>query len=70
MGVDASARGAGFVSRRRGLRRRLAAWLDPSLAALVPPDAGPVGTFIPSPVEVEVGGAIAFVMPVERFEKF
>lgn len=37
---------------------------------VLPPDAGPVGTFIPSPVEVEVGGAIAFVLPVERFEKF
>jgi uncharacterized protein YaaQ len=37
---------------------------------VLPPDAGPVGTFIPSPVEVEVGGAIAFVMDVARFEKF
>ena len=37
---------------------------------VLPPDAGPVGTFIPSPVEVEVGGAIAFVVPVERFERF
>jgi uncharacterized protein YaaQ len=37
---------------------------------VLPPDAGPVGTFIPSPVEVEVGGAIAWVMDVERFEKF
>jgi uncharacterized protein YaaQ len=37
---------------------------------VLPPDAGPVGTFIPSPVEVEVGGAIAFVMNVDRFEKF
>ncbi len=37
---------------------------------VLPPDAGPVGTFIPSPVEVEVGGAIAFVMDVERFEQF
>lgn len=37
---------------------------------VLPPDAGPVGTYIPSPVEVEVGGAIAFVMDVERFERF
>jgi uncharacterized protein YaaQ len=37
---------------------------------VLPPDAGPVGTFIPSPVEVEVGGAIAFVLPVESFVKF
>ena len=37
---------------------------------VLPPDAGPVGTFIPSPVEVEVGGAIAWVVDVERFERF
>ena len=37
---------------------------------VLPPDAGPVGTYIPSPVEVEVGGAIAFVVDVERFERF
>jgi uncharacterized protein YaaQ len=37
---------------------------------VLPPDAGPVGTFFPSPVEVEVTGAIAFVMDVERFERF
>jgi uncharacterized protein YaaQ len=37
---------------------------------VLPPDAGPVGTYFPSPVEVEVTGAIAFVMDVERFERF
>ncbi len=37
---------------------------------VLPPDAGPVGTFIPSPVEVEVGGAVTFVVDVERFERF
>ncbi|GAB4452970.1 MAG: cyclic-di-AMP receptor [Armatimonadaceae bacterium] len=37
---------------------------------VLPPDAGPVGTFVPSPVEVEVGGAIAFVLPVESFVTF
>ena len=37
---------------------------------VLPPEAGPVGTFIPSPVEVEVGGAVTFVIDVERFERF
>ena len=37
---------------------------------VLPPDAGPVGTIIPSPVEVLVGGAITFVVDVERFERF
>ena len=37
---------------------------------VLPPDAGPVGTFIPAPVEVLVGGAVTFVLPVERFERF
>lgn len=37
---------------------------------VLPPDAGPVGTFIPSPVEVEVSGAVTFVLDVERFERF
>jgi len=37
---------------------------------VLPPDAGPVGTILPSPVEVLVGGAITFVVDVERFERF
>lgn len=37
---------------------------------LLPPDTGQVGAFIPSPVKVLVGGAIAFVLDVERFERF
>ncbi len=37
---------------------------------LLPPDTSQVGAFIPSPVKVLVGGAIAFVLPVERFERF
>ena len=37
---------------------------------LLPPDASQVGAFIPSPVKVLVGGAIAFVLDVERFERF
>jgi uncharacterized protein YaaQ len=37
---------------------------------VLPPDAAPVGTFIPSPVKVLVGGAVVFVVDVERFERF
>ncbi len=37
---------------------------------VLPPDAAPVGTFMPSPVKVLVGGAIVWVLDVERFEKF
>lgn len=37
---------------------------------VLPPDVGPVGTFMPAPVEVEVGGAIAWVVDVERVEQF
>lgn len=37
---------------------------------VLPPEATPVGTFLTSPVKVQVGGAIAFVMDVERFERF
>ncbi|MCW3095629.1 MAG: hypothetical protein JWL77_1247 [Chthonomonadaceae bacterium] len=37
---------------------------------VLPPDAAPAGTFMPSPVKVQVGGAVCFVMDVERFERF
>src|SRR5579864_5222700 len=37
---------------------------------VLPPEATPVGTFLTSPVKVQVGGAIAFVLDVERFEGF
>jgi uncharacterized protein YaaQ len=37
---------------------------------VLPPEATPVGTFITNPVKVQVGGAIAFVLDVERFERF
>jgi uncharacterized protein YaaQ len=36
---------------------------------LLPPDATAVGAFIANPVSVKVGGAVVFVLPVERFEK-
>ncbi len=37
---------------------------------VLPPDAAPVGTFMPSPVKVLVGGAVVFVVDVERFERY
>lgn len=37
---------------------------------VLPPDAAPVGTFMPSPVRVLVGGAVVFVVDVERFERY
>ncbi len=37
---------------------------------VLPPDAAPVGTFMPSPVKVLVGGAVTFVVDVERFERY
>ena len=37
---------------------------------VMPPTMEPVGTVIPSPVKVLVGGAIVFVLEVARFEKF
>ena len=36
---------------------------------VMPPTMEPVGTVIPSPVKVVVGGATLFVINVERFEK-
>ena len=37
---------------------------------VLPPDAGSIGAFIPTPVRVTVGGAIAFVIDVEEFYKY
>ncbi len=37
---------------------------------VLPPDAAPIGTFMPSPVKVLVGGAVTFVVDVERFERY
>ena len=37
---------------------------------VLPPDAAPVGAFMPSPVKVLVGGAVAFVIDVARFERY
>lgn len=38
-------------------------------ATFIPPDAGAMGVFMPSPVKVEVGGAVIFVVDVDRFER-
>ena len=37
---------------------------------VLPPDATPVGPFVPNPIKVPVGGAIVFVLDVEQFERF
>jgi uncharacterized protein YaaQ len=37
---------------------------------VLPPEPMPVGTFMANPVKVQVGGAVAFVVDVERFERF
>jgi uncharacterized protein YaaQ len=37
---------------------------------VLPPEATPVGTFMANPVKVQVGGAVAFVVDVERFERY
>ena len=35
----------------------------------IPPIMEPGEFFMPYPLEVEVGGAVVFVLPVERFER-
>lgn len=37
---------------------------------VLPPDASSVGTFVPNPIKVPVGGAVVFVLDVEHFERF
>jgi len=39
------------------------------LVNVFPPTIEPIGTCIPSPVKVQVGGATVFILDVERFEK-
>ncbi len=36
----------------------------------MPPVMEPGELYMPQPVEVQVGGATVFVLPIERFEKF
>jgi len=40
------------------------------LVTPVSPMGGTTDSYIPFPVEVQVGGAAVFVLPVERFENF
>ncbi|GIV02370.1 MAG: hypothetical protein D6724_01450 [Armatimonadetes bacterium] len=37
---------------------------------VLPPEASQVGSFVPNPVKVPVGGAIVFVLDVEQFARF
>jgi uncharacterized protein YaaQ len=36
----------------------------------VPPAVDPGVTYMPMPIEVQIGGAVVFVLDVERFERF
>ncbi|MFC4737750.1 cyclic-di-AMP receptor [Bacillus daqingensis] len=40
------------------------------LVAPISPMGGNADSYVPYPVEVQVGGATVFILPVERFEKF
>lgn len=40
------------------------------LVAPVSPIAGSANSYVPYPVEVKVGGATVFVVPIEQFEQF
>ncbi|WP_096186131.1 cyclic-di-AMP receptor [Evansella halocellulosilytica] len=40
------------------------------LVAPISPMGGNADSYVPYPVEVQVGGATVFVLPVEQFEKF
>lgn len=39
------------------------------MVSMPPPDVMPAGSYIPSPVRVAVGGAVIFVVDVEKFER-
>lgn len=40
------------------------------LVAPISPMGGNADSYVPYPIEVQVGGATVFVLPVERFEQF
>jgi uncharacterized protein YaaQ len=40
------------------------------LATPISPMGGTADSYIPFPIEVQVGGAAVFVLPIERFEHF
>ncbi len=40
------------------------------LATPISPMGGTADSYIPFPIEVQVGGATVFVLPIERFEHF
>jgi uncharacterized protein YaaQ len=37
---------------------------------IMPPDVAGVGTILPSPVKITVGGAVVFVLDVEQWQSF
>lgn len=40
------------------------------MVAPISPMGGNADSYVPYPVEIQVGGATVFVLPVDRFEKF
>ncbi|GEL07028.1 cyclic-di-AMP receptor [Salisediminibacterium halotolerans] len=40
------------------------------LVAPISPMGGNADSYVPYPVEVQIGGATVFILPVEQFEKF
>jgi uncharacterized protein YaaQ len=40
------------------------------MVAPAPPISGNVDSYIPYPVDVKVGGATVFVLPIEQFHSF
>ncbi|ADU28323.1 cyclic-di-AMP receptor [Evansella cellulosilytica] len=40
------------------------------LVAPISPMGGNADSYVPYPVEVQIGGATVFILPVDRFEKF
>jgi uncharacterized protein YaaQ len=63
VGIDDSQTDQVLAVLTRHARRRVA-MLDATVSSL-----GPLGTLMQPNVEVEVGGASVFVLPLERFEK-
>ncbi len=37
---------------------------------MMQPDSTAIGVFLPSPVKVQVGGAVVFVLDIERLERY
>ena len=58
------------VSTRFYLSLIILVVIETNLFYLITPMGGSADSYIPYPVEVEVGGATVFVMPIEAFHQF